>query len=309
VARHDCGVTVADDHLARIESALDDGDREDGASASHSDEGRPDCAGDDLALREALQPIIGIILKLGAGPAPGAGGPPDASWAASVALARRNILAHQAGGIDHGVAGETLRLLDRIDSMTGVWPDEDWDDLARRLVQELVDAGRRGRQRGRALSASRRHTEPEAHIDIGWLLRHPTDHYLRWVAGTVTDPRCRAPIEVLIAKLAPSYQGVCGLSWTEEEAAAEVVVEVQVLDGQAGRWTTPASAIVTTPIKGDVSLGEQIAVRLVEDNDAPFNGTLVSLLAGEQWLICARVLNDGTLLPLDGTRRCATPPG
>jgi hypothetical protein len=31
----------------------------------------------------------------------------------------------------------------------------------------------------------------------------------------------------------------------------------------------------------------------------------VSLLAGERWRICAREFRDGTLLPLDGTRRCA----
>jgi hypothetical protein len=277
------------------------------ASASHSDERLPDCARDDLALREGLQPIIGIILKLGAGPAPGADATEDASWAASVALARRNVLAHQAAGIDNGLAADNLRLLDRIDSMIGVWPDEDWDDLARRRVQELVDAGRRGSQRGRELRQSRQHTEPEDHFNIGWLLRHPADHYLRRAAGTVTDPQGRVLIEVLIAKLAPSYQKLCGLDWTEQEAAAEAVVEIQVLEGQAGRWTTPASAIVTTPIKGDALLDEQIAVRLVEDNDAPFNGTLVSFLAGERWLICARVLNDGTLLPLDGTRGCSTP--
>ncbi|MDQ6732066.1 MAG: hypothetical protein M3022_17705 [Actinomycetota bacterium] len=48
-------------------------------------------------------------------------------------------------------------------------------------------------------------------------------------------------------------------------------------------------------------------VRLVEDPDGPFNGALVSLLACERWLLCARELADGTLLPLDGTRRLATP--
>jgi hypothetical protein len=64
---------------------------------------------------------------------------------------------------------------------------------------------------------------------------------------------------------------------------------------------------VTAPIKGTTSLDEQIAVRLVEDPDGPFNGTLVSFLDGERWLICARELEDGTLLPLDGTRRRAMP--
>jgi hypothetical protein len=104
-----------------------------------------------------------------------------------------------------------------------------------------------------------------------------------------------------------SYQDLCSLDWTTEEAVANVICELQVLDTSPGSWKNPVTAIVTTPIKGNTSLDERIAVRLVEDTNAPFNGTLVSFLAGERWLTCGRELEDGTLLPLDGTRRYAVP--
>jgi hypothetical protein len=64
-------VTVADDHLARIGSVLDDWDREDAASQAQAQARPPDPAREALVLREALQPIIGITIRLGAGKAPG----------------------------------------------------------------------------------------------------------------------------------------------------------------------------------------------------------------------------------------------
>jgi len=79
---------------------------------------------------------------------------------------------------------------------------------------------------------------------------------------------------------------------------ANVICEMHVLDTSHGSWTKPVTATVTTPIKGNTSLDEKIAVRLVEDTNTPFNATLVSFLAGERWLTCARELEDGTLLPL-----------
>jgi hypothetical protein len=98
-------VTVADDHLTRIGSVLDDWDREDAASTSESDGGLPAYAREALALSEALQPVIAITIKLGAGPAPGADAKENASWAASVALARRSVLTQKAAGIDRRARG------------------------------------------------------------------------------------------------------------------------------------------------------------------------------------------------------------
>lgn len=233
----------------------------------------------------------------------------DASWAASVPLARRNVLAQQAAGIDHGLNDDSPRLLGRIDALIAAWPDDGRDDPARRRVEELVDAGPRGAQRGREMHESGQNTEVDDDVDIGWLLRHPTNHWLRQAAPTVSDPDCRALINAQIAKLAPSYAQLCGLDWTAAEAVADVICEMQVR-GTPGRWTSwkePVPAIVTAPIKGTTSLGEQIAVRLVQDPGGLFDGTVVSLLAGERWLVCARELQDGMLLPLGGTRRLAVP--
>jgi hypothetical protein len=223
-------------------------------------------------------------------------------------LARRNVLAHRAAGIDHGLAAANLRLLDRIDALLGSWPDDDWDDVACRLVQELVDACRRGRQRGQELRQSRQNTEAQDSLPVEWLLRHPTDHWLRQAAPTVSDPECRALIAAQTAKLAPNYEQLRSREWTAEEAMADVICEMEVVGTSPGHWKEPISSVVTKPIKGKTSLDEQIAVRLVEDPDGPFNGTLVSFLAGERWLTCLRELQDGTVLPLDeGTRRLAAP--
>ena len=295
-------MTVADDHLARVATVLDESDSED--RAWNPDHDLPDCAREALALFEALQPVIPIALKLGAGQAPGVGPDEDESWAASVAWARRHVLAQQARGIDHGLASDNLRLLDRIDALIRVWPD-DWEDGVRRRVQELVDAAQRGREHGKELRQRSRRTEAEDRLSVGWLLRHPTDYWLRSALPEVSDPECRVLIEGQSAKLAPSYQRLTHLDSSGEDAVADIVCEIQVLRISPDWWKEPVSAAVTTPVKGDTPPGEQVGVRLVEHADATFNGTLVSLLAGERWRICARVLDDGTLVPLDGTRRLA----
>jgi hypothetical protein len=55
-----------------------------------------------------------------------------------------------------------------------------------------------------------------------------------------------------------------------------------------------------------VPIGAQVGLRLVTDRDATFDGTLLSVLSGERWLVCGTLLDDGTLLPSDGTRRLGT---
>jgi len=268
--------------------------------------GLPGCAHDALSLFTALQPVIAIVIKLGRGQAPpGADANEDASWAADVALARRKVLAQQAEGTDSGLAADSLRLLDRIDALIGSWPADSWNDAVRARVQEHVEARQRGALRGRELRASRPETDSNAGPTVGWLLRKPDDYWLRQGLHGVSDPDCRALIEGLIAKLRPSYDEMCGLDLTAEEAAAEVICELRIVDVSRGRWKEPVSAVVTAAIKGNTAPDQEVAVRLVEDPDAQFNGTLVSLLADERWRICASWLTDGTLLPRDGTRRCA----
>jgi len=301
--RHDHPVTIADDHVAQLGPVLDRLDEAD--VISDVEEGLAECARDALALFAALQPVILVTMKLGAGRAPGVDASEDASWAALLALARRDVLAQQAAGIDSGLTGDSVRLLDRIDALIGEWPADDWSDAVHASVQEFVDARQRGALRGRELRRSRQETDPGNRPTVGWLLRHPDDHWLHQAVQGVSDPGCKALIESLITKLQPSYDQMGGLDLAAEEAAAEVICETEIVEVSPGRCKQPASALVTAAIKGDTVAGQQIAVRLVEDPDAQFNGTVVSLLAGERWRICAREFRDGTMLPLDGTRRCA----
>jgi hypothetical protein len=299
-------MTVADDHLARIDSALDQWDRE-VVGLSVCDP-LHDLDEVSWALAEALQPVIAITIKLGVGPAPGSDPEEDAMWMASVALARRDVLAGQTGGIDSGLTTDNLRLLERVDALIGIRNDTDWQQLVRQRVSELVEARKRGRQRGmelRQLRESDPGSEPPEQPTVGWLLRHPTDYWLRQAAPTVADAVCRSLIEAQIARLAPTYQLLCELDWTAEEAAADVICEVQAFDAKSGASKEPVRATVTRPVKGAIRLDQQIPLRVVRDPDGPFNGKLVSVLAGERWLICARQLGDSALLPLDGTRRRA----
>jgi hypothetical protein len=302
---HDRPVTIADEYVAQLEAVL--GRLDEARAISDDDDGLPDCAREALALFTALQPVIGPTIRLGAGRAPGEDADEDASWAAIVALARREVSRQQAAGIDHGLAADNLRLLDRIDAQIGHWPLNSWNDAVRSRVQELVDAQQQGALRGRELRDRRRDSDPRNRTTVGWLLRHPDDHWLQQAVHSVSDPDCKASIESLIAKLRPSYDRMCGLDLAAEEAGAEVICEAEVLEVSLAGWKEPASAVVTAVIKGDASVDQQIAVRLVEDPDAQFNGRLVQLLAGERWHIFGRELSDGTLLPLDGTRRCAAP--
>jgi hypothetical protein len=302
LGRHDRPVTIADEQVAQLGAVLD---RLDEAEAiSNVDEGLPQCARDALALVTELRPVNAITIKLGARQAPGRDADEDALWAALVALARRDVLAQQAAGIDHGLTGGILRLLDRIDALISGRPADGWNGAVHARVQEIVEARQQGAVRGRKLRRSRQEPEPRHSLTVGWLLRHPADHWLHLAARGVSDPDCKALIESLIANLQTSYDQMRGLNLAAQEAAAEVIYDTETLEVSPGRWKEPASAVVTAAITGNTPVGQPVAVRLVEDPDAQFNGTVVSLLTGERWRICAREFPDGTLLPLDGTRRC-----
>lgn len=58
-------------------------------------------------------------------------------------------------------------------------------------------------------------------------------------------------------------------------------------------------------VNGDLARGQEVALRAVEDPEGPFRGEPMSVLTRERWLISVGHLEDGTLLPLDGTRRLA----
>lgn len=299
-------MTIADDQVAEVGSVLDDWGREE--TAFPACDPLPDSAAEAWALVGALQPIIGITIKLGVGPAPGSDPFEDATWAASVALRRREVRAYETAATDPRLAANNLRLLERVDELIGTRPEPGWDLLVRDRVSELVDARKRGRQRGielRKLRESDPSAEPQGQPPVGWLLRHPSDYWLCQVASAVADFECRSLIEAQIELLAPTYRQLCGLDWSAEEAAADIVCEVQVLDARVGASREAVRATVTAPFRGDVARGQEVALRAVEEPDGPFNGKLMSVLTGERWLICVGHLGDGTLLPLDGTRRLA----
>jgi hypothetical protein len=297
-------VTVADDHLARIGSVLETWDHRDAAVTPIEWLRGP--AGVDNRLCEALQPMIGITIKLGVGPTPGSDREADAEWVASSALARRDVLANQDAGIDHGLAAGNLGLLERIDALAATHDDHDFEQLVRRRVTESVEARTQGRRRGRELRRLReRDLQPGEPPPAGWPLRHPTDYWLRQAAPTITDAACRSLIEAQIKLLTPAYQQLRDLDWAAEEAAADVVCEVDVLDARRGASTQPVRAVVIAAAKGGVPVHRQIKLRVVKDPDGPYNGSLVSMRVGERWLICAHQLEDNSLLPLDGTRRYA----
>ncbi len=101
--------------------------------------------------------------------------------------------------------------------------------------------------------------------------------------------------------------------WSAEEQRADLVVEIQLPDQVPHGWTEPVLGIVLATHHGTTPARAQLSMRLVADPDAQFNGTLASFLADERWLVCAHQLDDGTVLPQEGTRRlhresCCRPP-
>jgi hypothetical protein len=58
-------MTVADEHLTTLIFDLDRWDREDAERGLGPDPNQPTCVRDALAVFESLQPIIGIVIKLG----------------------------------------------------------------------------------------------------------------------------------------------------------------------------------------------------------------------------------------------------
>jgi hypothetical protein len=135
------------------------------------------------------------------------------------------------------------------------------------------------------------------------MLRRPRDHYFRRARASVTDPALVAWLDQLIATLAPSYEFLAAADWSSEEAQAELFVEVEFREPVPISWKVPVPATVVGVRRGSASIGSQIGLRLVADPRAPFNGTLLSVLEGERWLVCGTLLDDGTVLPSDGTRR------
>jgi hypothetical protein len=296
-------MTVADDHLAEVGADLDgwavEATRDLLASVADS----PAHEREALLLRWASLPMMSSVIRLTGGPPPGWNHADDAEWAASLALARRQVLANRSAGLDAGMTDRSLRLLGWLQTRIRAWPEPEWQADVRHRVEGLVEASRRGRRRGQQLRHDRGQKRPPQ-TEAGWMLRHPADHYF-WQARTrATSPDLREQLDEWITAFAPSYQALVDQDWTAEQNRADLVVELQLNDDVPPDWTEPAPAVVRAVHRGNITPGSQLRLGRVEDPDAAiFNGTLVSLVAGESWLVCARDSVDGTLIPVDGTRR------
>ena len=298
-------MTVADDEAAWHSAELDAWDREAWDSQPQSQQaGAAEYAS---AVSEALRPVVPIAIKLGAGKIPGADSEEDAEWAAMTALGRREVLARRRADRDCGLAAPSLQLLDRIDQLACVRADPAWQELARERVGELVDAYRRGRERGRRLREQRAASEPGREAPSGgWFLRHPGDYWLRFALAADIDEDCRHLIEDLKAELRPTYQRLSDLDWTLSESTSEIVCTVEIRTSKTGASKTPEKAIVTEPVVGDVEKDQLVALAMVEHQEQSFNGKLMSVSVGEHWRICARRSHDDILVPLDGSRRLSS---
>jgi hypothetical protein len=160
--------------------------------------------------------------------------------------------------------------------------------------------------RGRRLREQRADGEPGGEPpSSGWFLRHPDDYWLRFALAADIDEDCRHLIGDLEALIRPAYQRLSDLDWTsyESASASEIVCTVEIRTSKVGASRTPEKGIVTEPIQGDVDQDQLVELAMVEHQDQPFNGKLMSVIVGDRWRICANRSDGDIFVPLDGSRR------
>jgi hypothetical protein len=295
-------VTVADGFLAELSEHQDASDLEEAVADLAAMEAFPDEVRDAELIRAASRPVVWAVIKLPIAGFPGADLDADAGWAARLSVTRRDLLTLQRAGIDPGLVDGHLRLIEIVESRLGAWPEIEWMEAVRHRVQEMVDA----RDRWRRVPGPSSPPAPAAGMDLAAgasMLRHPADHYFSRARATMTDRPLVAYLDQQIAAFAPSYTALAARDWSSQETQAELIVELQISEQTPSGWKDPVPATVVGIHRGGAPMGAQVGLRLVADRDAPFNGTLLSALSGERWLVCGALLDDGTLLPSDGTRR------
>jgi len=296
---------IGDLHLAAVGAPCDEWDREHAAEIMQS---LPDA---DPALREAellywaAHPVVRLMIDLMLDRSPATDVSEAAELTAAAALSRRQIAVFRAAGVDGGMADLNLAVLDWVDAQANGQDGPEYALLVRERVDGLLDASRRGRERGRRLRQSSGAPQlPRSSFTAGWLLRHPTDHYFRSARANTIDDRLLALIDAQIDLLADSYQRLAARQVDTNQP--ELVVELKVLAPVVHGWTEPVATTVLASQTPSVSVGDRLGLRLVPDPEArSFNGTLVSVRGGERWLTYAHRLQDGTIVPEDGTRRIA----
>lgn len=300
VVGHDADVSVADDYLAGLDPVSDGWNREDAGEFIAAVADDPAWLREEKLLRCATRPVMAAVIRFAVDQWPGQDASQDATWEADAAFARRELEVHRHAGIAPEMTDLALGLLDWIAERTGRWEDRDFGALVRAQVDELLEARRRGHERGQMLRQHRGHL-PSLVCSACWALRHPADHYFRQAQVMVADDRLRELLAAQIARLSRAYQRLSAAD--QPHAGADVVAELEVRGPVGHGWREPIATTVLTSSSSDIAAGDQLGLRLVADPDAPFNGTLVSVGAGERWIVCADRIENDMILPLDGTRR------
>ncbi len=139
------------------------------------------------------------------------------------------------------------------------------------------------------------------------MLCHPNDHWFRYARPSITDPEIAAVVEEWIAEFAPSYATLSGENWSAEESSADLVVDIEIGGEVSQGLRDPLATRVLSDPQNKAKAGSEIMMHRVPPEQEQFNGYLVSTLPQERWRACASLLTDGTILPLDGTRRLEAP--
>ncbi len=296
---------IADVHLAEVGAPCDEWDREGAVKIMQSLSDADPVLRDAELLYWAAHPVVRLMIDVMLDRSPAIDVSEAAELTAAAALSRRQIAVFRAAGIDGGMADLNLAILDWVDAQAEVQDGPEYALLVRERIDGLLDAGRRGRERGRRLrQSSEARRLPKSSFSAGWLLRHPTDHYFRSARANTTDDRLSAVIDAQVDLLADSYQRLTARQIDTNRV--ELVVELEVLAPVGHGWTEPVATTVVASQTPSVSVGDRLGLRLIPDPEATsFNGTLVSVRGGERWLTCAHRLQDGTIVPEDGTRRIA----
>jgi hypothetical protein len=290
----------ADAYLAELNVADEERDRDSAVEFVASMSDLPARVREEELSRYAAAPVMGIVIGLAGGRLLGMDASEDAALVSMAGLARRELQVQRDAGIEAALVEPGLSLVDWVDERAGSRENPEFEALVRFQVNGLLEARARGRERGRLLRAQR--GDPPAHACSGcWALRHPVDHYFRRARGEATDPRIRELLDAQIARLSGVYKRLSAAHPAHDRA--DDVVELDILAPTPSGWRQPITTSIAAVHRGEGRVGERRGLRLVADPAAPFNGMLVSARAGERWLICAKHLDDATLVPIDGSRR------
>jgi hypothetical protein len=296
-------MSIADVYLAEVGAPSDGWEREHAVAFEQSWRDADPMVREAQLLGYAAAPVIPFMINFMLDLWPGIDVSRDAELTALAASSRRRVVVGREAGIDGGLAELNLAVLDWIDAQIKGRASPEFAALVRERVDGLIDAGRRGRERGLMLRGHARVAEEptSSSTSTGPLLRRPGDHYFRSARAKTTDHALRGLLDAQIDLLGASYARLAAHVAVDHAGS---LVELEVLTPVASGWTEPITTTVLATHTASACVGDRLGLRLVADPGAKsFNGTLISVRGGERWLVCGHRLADGTLVPDDGTRR------